>query len=123
MRVTLSVSTPRERQFVVLEDLFPAGAEPIDTSLLTAPRTDEALGLRASEPDFWWGGWWFGRQTVRDDRVRVIADVLPAGSYTYSYLLYLQTDGVFQVRPAQAYTLYAPEVFGRSTGSVFEVAP
>lgn len=123
VRVTLSVSTPRERQFVVLEDLFPAGAEPIDTSLLTAPRTDEALGLRASEPDFWWGGWWFGRQTVRDDRVRVIADVLPAGSYTYSYLLYLQTDGVFQVRPAQAYTLYAPEVFGRSTGSVFEVAP
>ncbi len=123
VRVTVNVSTARERQFVVLEDLFPAGAEPIDTSLLTAPRSDEPIGLRLSEPDFWWGGWWFGRQSVRDDRMRVIAEVLPAGAYTYSYLLYLQTDGVFQVRPAQAYALYAPEVFGRSTGEVFTVAP
>ncbi len=123
VRVTVNVSTSRERQFVVLEDLFPAGAEAIDTSLLTAPRVDEPLGLRLSEPDFWWGGWWFARQTVRDDRVRVVADVLPAGSYSYSYLLYMQTDGIFQVRPAQAYTLYAPEVFGRSTGEVFTITP
>jgi hypothetical protein len=122
VRVTVNVSTPRERQFVVLEDLFPAGAEPIDTSLLTAPRTDGVLGLRAAAPDFWWGGWWFAQQTVRADRVRVVAEVLPAGAYTYSYLLYVQTDGVFQVRPAQAYTLYAPEVFGRSTGAVFTVS-
>lgn len=121
LRVTVNVSTASERHFVVLEDLFPAGAEPIDTSLLTAPRTDEPIGLRTVQPDFWWGGWWFGHQSVRDDRVRVVAETLPAGSYTYSYLLYLQTDGVFQVRPAQAYELYAPEVFGRSEGGVFTV--
>jgi len=123
IRVTLSLSTARERHFVVLEDLFPAGAEAIDTSLRTAPLADEPLGLRLTEPDFWWGGWWFGRASVRDDRIRVVADLLPAGSYTYSYLLYLQTTGEFQVRPAQAYTLYAPEVFGRSTGEVFTVTP
>jgi alpha-2-macroglobulin len=53
--------------------------------------------------------------------VALFASELPSGTYSYTYLARAVTPGAFRAAPAIAYQTYAPEVFGRSAGSLFTV--
>jgi uncharacterized protein YfaS (alpha-2-macroglobulin family) len=53
--------------------------------------------------------------------VALFAFDLPKGTYSYTFLARAVAPGTFQAAPAVAYQTYAPEVFGRSAGSVFTV--
>ncbi|MGH2626583.1 MAG: alpha-2-macroglobulin family protein, partial [Anaerolineales bacterium] len=84
VRVTLVV--PTDQYYVVLEDPFPAGAEPMDPELRTSPQGGPPLDVTESE--LLRGGWgWlnFSRAEIRDNRIRLFADFLPAGTYQYQY--------------------------------------
>ncbi len=105
----------------MLEDSLPAGAESIDPTLETAgaPACAPTLRLWVEDDPFWyWGWWWFDRTELRDAQMNLYADFLPRGTYVYTHQVRATVPGEFEVRPAQAYALYQPDVFGRSDGAV-----
>lgn len=58
-----------------------------------------------------------------DDRVFIYKDKLTEGVYEYEYYLRALVPGQFQHLPAKAEQSFYPEVFGRTSGGVFEVTP
>ena len=129
VRVTVTVVAPTDRVFVKVEDLLPAGLEPIDPQLnIVSP------GLR----DRLWADRWEARRRsaasyrryytrwdqvdLRDDRLVLRADLLPQGVHEYVYYARATTPGDFFVAPAHAEEAFFPEVFGRSDSGRFSVA-
>jgi hypothetical protein len=127
--VTLTISVPQSRHFVAVESPLPAGLEPIDLALQTSQQlrlegeTTEGGDVVGEEhPDWWWEPSPFEHTELRDDRVFLFAEHLPAGVYRYEYLVRALTPGRFRLRPARAWEMYYPEVFGQTAGMWFTVA-
>jgi uncharacterized protein YfaS (alpha-2-macroglobulin family) len=121
-RVTVSV--PSDQFYVVVEDPFPAGMEPIDGSLLTAPSGMPPEMLAQAQTDrVGWKWWYFTRAEMRDDRLVLFADHLPAGTYQYTYLLTAALPGEYRVLPTRAWDFYFPETYGHSAGRVYSIQP
>lgn len=123
VQVRVTVNAPNDLYFFTLEDPIPAGFEAVDPSLLTGPsgaegpqqsRTDEG-----AENPFWFDAW--SQSVIRDEKVVLFSDVLPRGTYEYTYLLRATVPGEYSVLPTVGYQQYQPEVFGRSEGSRFTV--
>jgi len=126
VRVRLTIIAPYDLHYVVVEDPFPAGTEPVDTSLQTTSVVGERPELRRTDDEtpwwYWgWGWWWFANTDLRDEKLVLFATSLPAGTYEYTYLLQVSLPGEYRVLPATAYEMYFPEVMGRSDGVVFTV--
>jgi uncharacterized protein YfaS (alpha-2-macroglobulin family) len=122
VRVTINV--PQDVYYFVLEDPIPAGTEPLDSSLLTTTQLAGSATLRPfdEEDPFWYFGWWiFNRTELRDEQTVLFADLLPRGTYVYSYQVRAVTPGTFNVLPTHGYAAYQPDVFGRSDGDVFTI--
>jgi len=104
----------------VVDDPLPAGLEAIDSTILT----DTAVPSSYTMQDYnerGWGWWYFPHIELRDEKVVLSADYLPAGTYVYTYLARASTAGTFKVIPPTASEFYFPDVGGRGAGSVFEV--
>ena len=131
VRVKVTVLTPADRNYVVIEDLLPAGLEPVDTRLkvvdpklkvqLEADRAAAAkrrAGSGGKESYFApWFSWYYSpwqHVDVRDDRTVLFADRLAKGVYEYIYYARATTPGDFFVAPTRAEETYFPETFGRS---------
>ena len=110
-KVTLSVTTAASRSFVALEDFIPAGLELVSTRLAT----EDSFQEDSSKPSA------FNHVEQYDDRIVAFADVLPAGTHTFSYTVAARVRGEFGYPAAWASQMYAPEVFGRNTTSVMVV--
>ncbi len=122
VRVTLRV--PAQQYYVVVEDPYPAGAEPIDPTLETSPSRAPAEAWSLDDPLHGaWGWWWFTRAEVGDDQLTLFADVLPAGTYQYTYRLHAAFPGEFRVLPTRAYAAYFSEVYGHAAGRLFTILP
>ncbi|MDE3111361.1 MAG: Ig-like domain-containing protein [Chloroflexota bacterium] len=134
VRVKVTVIAPEDRSYVTIDDLLPAGLEPVDTQLKTVdPRLRAQLDAERAAafekrtgfvaP---WYRWYYSpwqRVETHDDRVVLGADRLQRGVYEYVYYARATTPGDFFVAPAQAEEMYFPEVFGRSDSSRFTVTP
>ncbi len=127
VQVRLTVIAPHDLYYVVVEDPLPAGAEPIDTGLATTSELAQEPGLyREAESEFWrefyhWWWRWYSRSEMRDDKVVLFADYLPAGTYEYTYTFRATQPGTYQVIPTTAHEFYFPEVFGRADGKLFTI--
>ena len=123
IEVRLTITAPNDLYYVVVEDPIPAGCEAVDTSLATTSILTPEPGLDRVDDRWPWSWWWrwFSRSEFRDDKVVLFADVLSAGTYTYTYTLRAMTPGLFHVLPANVNEFYFPEVFGRSDGRMLEV--
>jgi len=125
--VRLTIIAPHDLYYVVVEDPYPAGCEAIDTSLATSSLSDPDPGLYRETDStrwswfYWWWWRWFSRSELRDEKLVLFADYLPAGTYTYQYSLRAATPGEFRVLPTSAHEFYFPEVFGRTDGELFTV--
>jgi len=72
--------------------------------------------------DGWWWPWWsFSHTDMRDDRMLLFADSMPAGVYTYSYTARATNFGTFVLPPVKAEAMYEPERFGHSATSTVRV--
>ncbi|MEX2190381.1 MAG: MG2 domain-containing protein, partial [Bacteroidota bacterium] len=113
-RVTLTVSTNQERNFVVVDDPVPAGFEIINTSFLTSGRNLEEVGEAGRE---WW--WYnpFRHRELYDERALFFADYLPANVYTLSYLVRATSYGTFSMPSTRIEGMYEPEVFGQTSST------
>jgi uncharacterized protein YfaS (alpha-2-macroglobulin family) len=129
IQVKLTIISPTDLHYVVVEDPLPAGFEGVDQSLKTTSVVGEPPELRnltAEEESHWyrrhgWGWWWFSHTEMRDEKVALFARYLPRGTYEYTYLMRASVPGEFLTMPATAYEMYFPEVFGRSDGGKFVV--
>ena len=120
----LTIVVPNSLHYAVIEDYLPAGVEAIDQSL----KTSQQVG--APERYDWdeygsngYGWWYFDHVELRDEKVVISADYLPAGTYEYVYLVRAAVVGEYRVIPPTAQEFYFPEVYGRGAGSVFAVLP
>ncbi len=127
VQVRLSIVAPHDLYHVVVEDPLPAGGEAIDPTLATTSLVDQRPTLSReaeseSEREFyrWWWNW-YSRTEMRDDRVVLFADYLPAGTYEYTYTFRATRPGEYRVIPTNAREFYFPEVFGRGAGRLFTV--
>ncbi len=122
VRVRLTVVVPAAVHYLVVDDPLPAGFEAVDSTILT----DTAVPTSYTLTDYnerGWGWWYFPHIELRDEKVVLSADYLPAGTYVYTYLARASTAGTFKVIPPTASEFYFPDVGGRGAGSMFEVKP
>ncbi|HSM93178.1 MAG TPA: MG2 domain-containing protein [Anaeromyxobacteraceae bacterium] len=130
LRLRVRVSTPQERNFVAVEVPLPSGLEAVDTTLASSARQPGPVqrgdpgdaddrAADANDGTFWTP---FNHVELRDDRVLLFADWLPAGLHTWSLPVRATTPGEFLLAPARGEEMYAPEVFGRSEGGTFTVS-
>ena len=113
---------PASVHYLVVDDPLPAGFEAVDSTLLTDTVVPTSYTM-ADYNERGWGWWYFSHIELRDEKVVLSADYLPAGTYVYTYLARASTAGTFKVIPPTASEFYFPEVGGRGAGSVFEVKP
>jgi uncharacterized protein YfaS (alpha-2-macroglobulin family) len=120
VRVKLNLLAPNDLHYLVVEDPLPAGCEALDVSLKTTSAVYQGGQLL---PEDQRSPYWccFTHTELRDDKVVLFATSLGQGSYEYSYLMRASVPGRFLTRPAQAYEMYFPEVFGRSVSTQFTV--
>ena len=122
VQVRITVEAPNNLHFFTLEDPIPAGFEVVDPSLLTSP-TDASgpsqTRQRPAQSRFYYDN--CSQKIIRDDKLALFSDLLPRGSYEYTYLLRATVPGRYNLLPTTAYETYHPEVFGRSDGGVFTV--
>ena len=134
VRIKVRVGTPAARSNVAVEIPLPAGLEAVDTTLASTARlsrgepsadteTDEMEEAREAGVPPWVLGFWnpFNHTELRDDRALFFSNELPPGVHTVSVVARATTPGDYLLVPARAEAMYAPEVFGRSEGSTFQV--
>jgi len=120
LKVKLTIIVPEDLHYVLIEDPIPAGTDIIDTSL--AIYSVSEYEARLKRLDYRWGWWRYISYTeFRDDRVVLYAEYLPAGTYEYTYNIHASVPGTYNVRPAYAEQMYAPDIYGRSEGSLFVI--
>ena len=127
VKVSLNVVVRDRANYVVVDDALPAGFEGLNPRFVTnagatvsgsVTRGTSSLGRRSR----WWYPWWtFDHSDMRDDRMLLFADILPAGVYTYAYTARATTIGDFLLPPVKAEAMYEPERFGHSSSSRVKV--
>jgi uncharacterized protein YfaS (alpha-2-macroglobulin family) len=121
-KVTLSVVTPQERTFVVVDDPLPGGFVVVNTdfSAESAELARKLARMRSHETLGKWGAT-FNHFETYDDRVLLFADVLGAGEHRFTYFVRAQYYGTYAIPPTKAEMMYEPEVFGFSEKRTIEV--
>ena len=120
VRVRVTVVLPSSAHYIVVDDPLPAGLEAVDSSLLTSAQTPTNYTAQDFD-ERGWGWWYFSHVEMRDEKVVLSTDYLPAGTYVYTYLARASTIGSYKVIPPHAAEFYFPDVGGRGAGSVFIV--
>ncbi len=116
-RVRAVIYSSRDRDFLAVRLPIPAGTEAIDGSLATS----RSVRPETEEPDQ--GGYLEPVKRIYDDEVRFIFDSFPRGKRELSFLVRTTTPGTFRVPPAKAELMYEEEVFGRTAGRTYRIAP
>ena len=124
MRVVFYSS--KDRTFFALRAPLPSGAEPIDGSLVTSqvvkpPADSTSQDTDVASLDEVSDNGYTSR--IYDSEVRFFFDQLDRGRHDVSFLFRATTPGVFPTPPVQAELMYQPEVFGRTGGAVYRIAP
>ncbi len=121
VKVTLTVVARDRAHYVVVDDALPAGFEGQNPRFVTSVAARNEASRTVSPTRWWWPWWRFDHTDMRDDRMLLFADNMPAGVYTYSYTARATTLGMFQLPPVKAEAMYEPERFGHSATSTVRV--
>lgn len=96
IEVELSIESKNDYEYVLIEDMKPAGFEPVEVR----------------------SGWSYeglpAYREFRDERVAFFADRLPRGRHNLSYRVKAEIPGRFSALPARIEAMYAPELKGNS---------
>ena len=119
--VTVEIALPQEAHYIVIDDPLPAGLEAVNRTFRTESEEDERRLEEDNGTEAWrpWSA--FNHIELRDDRVLLFADWLPAGVHRHRYLARALSFGTFRMPGTKAEEMYAPEVFGRSAESEVRV--
>jgi len=103
VEVELVVESKNDYEYLMVEDLKPAGFEPVD--------------VRSGYD--WNGGGWAGGglrayREMRDEKVAFFLQQLTRGKHTLTYRTRAEVPGSFSALPAKVEGMYAPELVGNS---------
>ncbi len=104
----VTVSTTQDREFVAVRVPIAAGFEPLNPNLATAPPEATPSGSITRAPDY---------SVYGDDHVTFYYDVLPRGTYEFSFRTRASFVGTYTLPPAYAELMYQREVRGNGPGS------
>src|SRR5207245_2756328 len=91
--VELLLESKNSYDYLVFEDMKPAGCEPVD--------------LRSGTR---YGGGLCSNMELRDEKVAFFVTSLPQGKRMITYRLRAEIPGSFHVLPLNGYAMYAPDV-------------
>jgi len=96
IEVELSIESKNDYEYVLIEDMKPAGFEPVEVR----------------------SGWNYdglaSYQEYRDEKVAFFADRLPRGTHNLRYRVKAEIPGRFSALPTKIEAMYAPELKGNS---------
>ncbi|MCX6145307.1 MAG: Ig-like domain-containing protein [Ignavibacteriales bacterium] len=121
LKVQLTVIANKTRTFIVIDDPLPAGFEAINERFKTTASWDRDIDDEKSEFQRWWRQFPFSNVELRDDRVVLFADDLPAGSHTFTYFVRTTSRGTFSLPSTRAEGMYEPEIFGRTSSQLITI--
>jgi hypothetical protein len=104
---------PEPRTNVALRLPLPAGLEPLNPNLATAPATAAPSAAPTLPPDY---------AAYGDDQVLVVYQTLPSGHFTLRTRMRATIPGRFTEPPAQVETMYQAGVTGSSDGALVVVS-
>ncbi|MDR0994690.1 MAG: hypothetical protein LBL81_00180, partial [Tannerella sp.] len=104
--IRLVIRSDREMDYVRLEDLRPAGLEPLK----------QISGMERSGSLLYY-------HSPQDEAELFYFDRLPQGTYVLEYATYVSRPGSYAVGPATLQCLYAPEFLSRTVGKELKVIP
>jgi alpha-2-macroglobulin len=93
IEVELHIESKNDYEYLVFEDLKPAGCEPVEVRSGTN-----------------WGGGLYSNMELRDQKVAFFLTHLPQGTRTITYRLRAEIPGQFHVLPTNGYAMYAPDI-------------
>jgi uncharacterized protein YfaS (alpha-2-macroglobulin family) len=127
VEVILTVDASNHQQYLMIEDLKPAGLESVEVqsgSPIRARRLSQKAVDRLNQEGFpsdrveaaWrWSGQQQGlHQEWRDRQVALFVDDLPEGVWEIRYTLRAEVPGVFHTMPAVGQAMYVPQIRGNS---------
>jgi len=105
IEVVLTVEAKNNYEYLLFEDLKPAGLEAVQV------RSGESLYVRELKS----GGGFTGRQRwvyqeLRDRKVALFVDKLPEGIWQLSYEMRAEVPGAFHALPVLGHAMYVPEI-------------
>ena len=105
VEVVLTVEAKNNYEYLLFEDLKPAGLEAVQI------RSGESLFVRELKAD----GGFTGRerwvyQELRDRKVALFIDRLPEGVWQLSYEMRAEAPGAFHALPVLGHAMYVPEI-------------
>lgn len=108
VRIELTMTTPSDRSFIVVDDPVPGGLEPLNPDLATSSGLDaeDASPPGSGDP------YPFYHRELRFEAARWFADHVEAGSYTLYWIGQAVSTGTFAVTAPHAEAMYDPDVFG-----------
>ena len=114
VEVVLTVEAKNNYEYLLFEDLKPAGLEAVQI------RSGEGLHVRELKS----GGGFTGRsrwvyQELRDRKVALFIDRLPEGVWQISYEMRAEAPGAFHALPVLGHAMYVPEI--RTNGAEMRV--
>jgi uncharacterized protein YfaS (alpha-2-macroglobulin family) len=124
VRVTLTLTLPKERRYVAVTDNLPAGFEAVDGWFRTTA-TDLARDATVQSADQSFETWWrrggFDHVEKYDERIALFATRLSEGRHEFSYLVRATTAGTFNAIGTWVEEMYAPEVNGRTATTTIQI--
>lgn len=103
VKVTLSITAPTNKYFVIIDDYIPGCFEPIDKNQETSLKIRDEENTKNS---------YFYYQDLRQNYARFYSDFAPSGTHEVSYFVQVISNGVFDILPAIAKEMYNEETFG-----------
>jgi uncharacterized protein YfaS (alpha-2-macroglobulin family) len=104
IEVELQLEAKNDYDYVLFEDVKPAGCEPVELR----------SGTHA-------GGGLCSNMELRDQKVAFFLSGLPQGTRTLTYRLRAEAPGRFRVLPTNGYAMYAPDVRTLSDGMRLDI--
>lgn len=106
--VTVKITAPYERTFVVADVPIAGGMRILNSSFAT--ESSEVKNITGNYNEKWWGG--FNHTENYKDKVLLFADILDKGEHIYKYVVRAVTPGEYLLPATKAEEMYNPEVFG-----------
>ncbi|WP_109808346.1 Ig-like domain-containing alpha-2-macroglobulin family protein [Sphingosinithalassobacter portus] len=114
VKVTITVEATAERNWVVISDPVPAGAQVLGglggQSQLLRAQADNGSGVQPSYVERGQDAW------------RAYFRWVPRGSFTVSYVMRLNNAGEFHLPPSRVEAMYSPEIFAALPNQTVTVA-
>ena len=95
----VSVAGKDAYQYIMVEDMLPAGCEVID---------EESRG-------------WYARREIRDEKAAFFSVSFEGETRVFTYLMRAETPGSYHVLPARASMMYLPEIWGQSSENTLTI--